>query len=329
MLAPGARGYRFCGETIVSSIALPPLLSAEFSGTACTIEQASPVDREPVDPHWFHHWRIGRQRPWLSFARRADGYLLRFPEVADFLVSADGARIRACPSPALPRDTLCHLLVDQVLPLALSRRGRLLLHASAVDIPGIGALAFAGPTGRGKSTLAAALAAHGGRILADDCLAIESHDGRLEVQPAYPGLRLWPDMSSRRLRRGTSGRLVAHYTRKQRVNGGALRFQRHPSPLRALFLVSERSETGPAVKIRRCRASARLMGLIKYTYLLDIEDRIHLARTFERLAAIVTAVPVLRLRVRNGHRWLQDPAARVFAHAQSLPPEGGSHHRAS
>jgi hypothetical protein len=310
MLTSGARGYRFCGETIASAIALPLLQPAEFSESACTIERASKVDRDTVDHHWFHHWRIGRQPPWLSFARCADGYLLRFPELADFLVSADGGQIRACPSRTLPGDTLRHLLLDQVLPLALSRRGRLLLHASAVDVPGIGALAFAGPTGRGKSTLAAALAARGGRILADDCLAIESRDGRFQVLPAYPGLRLWPD-SSRRLRRGTSGTRVAHYTCKRRVNGGSLRFQRHPSPLRALFLLSERSGAGPVVSIRRCRAAARLMGLIKHAYMLDIEDRVHLARTFERLASIVTAVPVLRLRVREGHSRLPAAAEQI------------------
>ncbi len=313
-----ARGYRFCGDTIASAIELPLLGRGESLDPACTIELAPFADRVTPNDCWFHHWRIGRQAPWLSFARRDDGYLLRFHGLADFLVSADGARIRACPSRALPGDTLRHLLVDQVLPLALSRRGRLLLHASAVHVPGIGALAFAGPTGRGKSTLAAVLASRGGRILADDCLAIESREGSLYVPPAYPGLRLWPDAPSRALRRGTSGSRVAHYTRKRRVNGGALRFHRHPSPLRALFLVSERSDSGLPAVIRRCRASSRLMGLVKYAYMLDIEDRENLASTFDRLVSIVTSVPVLRLRVRDGHRRLSGAADAIRAHAATL-----------
>jgi len=318
------RAYRFCGETIVSTIDLPLLEPGDAFDPACTIEREPPGDREAISHNWFHHWRIGRQAPWLSFARTDDGYLLRFRDLADFLVSRDGAQIRACPSRA-PDDTLRHLLLDQVLPLALSRRGRLLLHASAVRIAGIGALAFAGPTGRGKSTLAAAVASRGGRILSDDCLALESRAGGLNVLPAYPGLRLWPDGPSRALRRGTTGGPVAHYTRKRRVNGGALRFHRQPSPLRALFLLSERGASDPTVRIRRCRASARLMGLVKYAYLLDIEDREQLERTFDRLASIATSVPILRLRLRHGHSRLAGAAEEICTYAKSLPPEGGSH----
>src|SRR3954468_22633030 len=120
----GVRGYRFCGETIVSSIDLPLLQRAGGADPACRIERAAAGDGT-ADAQWFHHWRIGRQA-WLSFARRDEGYLLRFPDLAEFLVSGDGGRIGACASPSLPEDTLGHLLMDQVLPLALSRRGRTL-----------------------------------------------------------------------------------------------------------------------------------------------------------------------------------------------------------
>jgi hypothetical protein len=318
---PGdVRGYRFCGETIASTIDLRLLEPGDAFDPACTIERERSCDRAAISYEWFHHWRIGRQPPLLSFARADDGYVLRFRDLADFIVSRDGAHIRACPSRRLPEDTLRHLLLDQVLPLALSRRGRLLLHASAVHVPGIGALAFAGPTGRGKSTLAAALASCGGRILSDDCLALESRAGELQVLPAYPGLRLWPDNPSPALRHGTSGARVAHYTRKRRVNGGVLRFRHYPSRLRALFLLSDRGAAGPTASIRRCRAPARLMGLVKYAYLLDIEDREHLARTFDALTWIATSVPVLRLRVRHGYCWLAAAAEQICAYAESLPP---------
>jgi hypothetical protein len=317
---PHLRSYRFCGETIASTVDLPLLERSETFGTACTIEQDSSGSLQGVGGDWFHHWRIGRQAPWLSFARADEGYLLRFRQLADFFISRDGAYIRASPSRALPVDTLRHLLLDQVLPLALSHRGRLLLHASAVHVPGVGALAFAGPTGRGKSTLAAALASRGGRILSDDCMAIDRQAGVMHVLPAYPGLRLWLDGPSRPLRRGTIASRVAHYTRKRRVNGGALLFHRQPSPLRALFLVSERAETGPAVTFRRCGAAARLIGLVRHAYLLDIEDRDQLVRAFDGLSSIATSVPVLRLRVRHGHGRLPRVAETIRAFARNLEP---------
>jgi hypothetical protein len=319
-MRPRLRTYRFCGETIASTVDLPLLERSDRFDTACTIERDSTGSLQTVEREWFHHWRIGRQAPWLSFARADDGYLLRFRQLADFFISRDGAYIRASPSRELPVDTLRHLLLDQVLPLALSRRGRLLLHASAIHVPGVGALAFAGPTGRGKSTLAAALASQGGRILSDDCVAIDRQAGVLQVFPAYPGLRLWLDGPPRPLPRGTIASRVAHYTSKRRVNGGVLQFQHQPSPLRALFLVSERSDMGPTVAFRRCRAAARLMGLVRHAYLLDIEDRDQLVRAFEGLSSIATSVPVLRLRVRHGHGRLGRVAGAIRAYAQNLEP---------
>jgi hypothetical protein len=313
------RAYRFCGHTIVSTIDLPLRPGAGSLETACTIERGPSGERAAASPDWFHHWRFGRQPPWLSFARVDEGYLLRFPSLADFHVSGDGAFIRACPSPALPDDTLRHLLVDQVLPLALSRRGRVLLHASAVHLRATGTVAFVGPAGRGKSTLAAALGSRGGRILCDDCLALEPCAGGAQALPAYPGLRLWPDAASRLGPAGLRDEGVAHYTAKRRVSGGLLGFHPRPSPLRALFLISERGAEGPTVSIRRCRASAGLMGLVKYAYLLDIEDREHLARAFQALASLATSVPVLRLRLRDGHSRLADAADAIAAYAQSLP----------
>jgi hypothetical protein len=68
-----------------------------------------------------------------------------------------------------------------------------------------------------------------------------------------------------------------------------------------------------------------LMGLVRYAYLLDIEDREHLARAFEALAVIATSVSVLRLRVRHGHRWLAAAAEEICSYVTSRPPEGGRH----
>ena len=312
------RGYRFCGATLASGIDLPLLAPTAPDGAACVISLGAVHGRRASAPRWFHHWRIGRQRPFLSFARCDEGYLLRFPGLADFLVSDDGACVRAEAARPLPGDTLQHLLVDQVLPLALSRSGRTLLHASAVHVPGVGALAFAGPSGRGKSTLAAALASRGSGVLSDDCLSVEQDDSGIRVHPAYGGLRLWPDARSRLMPDGLARNRVAHYTRKRRVNGGALRFHPDAAPLRALFVVSARAMAGPAATIRRCRPAAAVMRLVRCTYVLDIEDRAQLARTFDALATIVGSVPVMHLRIRDGHRWLPAACDAILRRAGQL-----------
>lgn len=55
---------------------------------------------------------------------------------------------------------------------------------------------FVGPSGVGKSTLAAAFQKRGYRVLADDIGVISSHeDGKPVVLPAYPRMKLWADVT--------------------------------------------------------------------------------------------------------------------------------------
>ena len=83
-------------------------------------------------------------------------------------------------------------LLGPVLGILLRYRGIVCLHASAVAMDG-SAVAFVGPPGAGKSTTAAALARRGYKLIADDITAIGEVNGALRVNPAYPGLWLWPD----------------------------------------------------------------------------------------------------------------------------------------
>ena len=295
--------YRLCDVTVVSAIALPELRRARLGRNAWRVD----VDGAPHGTYaWFHRWRIDR-RTWLSFARTPDGYLLRFPALADFAVSPGARRVVCRPRRGLPAATLRHLLLDQVMPLAMSA-DRLVLHASAVHVPGFGAVAFIGRTGRGKSTLAAALAQRGCALLTDDCLVIGEHGGRLSVWPSYPGIRLWADAAAA-LGRPAPPSALAHYTRKRRLSTDErLPFRSRPSPLRALFLLAPPGAVRDAADIRACPPRRRLMSLISCAYLLDIEDRARLASQFDRLAAVVASVPTLRLRVRRDRRRLPQTA---------------------
>ena len=211
----------------------------------------------------------------------------------------------------LPRATLRHLLLDQVLPLTLPLRGRLALHASAVHVPGLGAIAFAGPAGCGKSTLAAALASRGCEVVADDCLLFAA-GSTATVVPGYPGVRLWPD-SARTLRLSRrSDRPVAHYTRKRRVGGRLIRFRRAPAPLAAMFVLGKR-RIGRESRARSLSARDRLMALVPYAWLMDVADPAALARVFDQLHAVVSSVPVVRLHVRDGRRTVLRAADEVLA----------------
>jgi hypothetical protein len=318
--------YRLCDVTVASALALPELRRARLGPGAWHID----VDGGPRGEYaWFHRWRAAR-RTWLSFARTPDGYLLRFPALADFAVSPGARRIVCRPRRGLPPATLRHLLLDQVMPLALSA-DRLVLHASAVHVPGFGAVAFIGPTGRGKSTLAAALARHGCELLTDDCLVLGERAGRVSVLPSYPGVRLWADAAAA-LGNPVRASVLAHYTRKRRLSEAPqLPFRSRPSPLRALFLLAPPGAVRDAADIRECPPRDRLMSLVACAYLLDVHDRAHLAAQFRRLARLVQRVPTLRLRVRRDRRQLSRTAHAVRVRMESVVagPQSRVPHRAS
>lgn len=302
--------YRLSGVVVESSVPLPELPPAT-GDPACIFEIAT--GRGARRPRWYHHWQEADGGRWLSFARTPAGYLLRFPSLADFEVPRAGRGrgapvIGIRPRAGVPADTLRHLLLDQIWPLVLSGSGRLVLHASAVVLAGGRAVAFAGPAGAGKSTLAASLASGGCGLVADDCLLIEKRGRGWQAVPSYPGLRLWPDMG-KLLPRGAGAR-VAHYTSKTRYAAGVLRFARRPAPLAAIYVVRASGARAKAAVTQVSGAQA-LMDLVPYTYLLDYQDREQLERSFAGLARLTTAVPVFRLDVPRAVRRLAEVGTLV------------------
>lgn len=310
---PSERTYRLAGLTVRSAFPLPELRPAASRRAQWRIE----LDGRPASggQAWFHRWRANG-RAWLTFARVSDGYLLRFPRLADFVVSGGREERIACrPSAHLPAATLRHLLLDQVWPLALSRTGRLVLHGSAVHVPGAGAVAFVGAAGRGKSTLAAALARDGCTVVTDDCLVIDDQDDEVAVLPGYPGMRLWPDAAAALgLARGLR---LAHYTSKRRIDPG-VPFRRQASRLRVICLLEPLARAGQSVRVARCPAREALMALLRCAYVLDVDDRRRLAQQFEQLARLVARVPVVRLTLARDAQALDLSARAVRASLADL-----------
>jgi hypothetical protein len=313
--------YLLHGVALDSEIVLPEAVRSRVRGPGLLIQRADAPTSDRIE--WFHRWRVPagsrdkQLHTWLSFGRMDDGYLLRFHDLADFEISKAGDRIRCCPMDGLPASTLRHLLLDQILPLVFSYGGRLVLHASAVHVPRLGTLAFAGPAGAGKSTLAAGLAMRGCQLVADDSLLISSRGSAVMVLPGYPGVRLWNE-SSRRLRLDRSKTsAVAHYTRKQRVRPASLPFRDKASPLRVIFLLGHRRAKGQPSRTCALASRDRLVSLVRYTYLMDVQDRHQLSQMFVNVTTVVDRVPVLRLDVRGGGQSLLRAADEVLALARA------------
>jgi hypothetical protein len=183
------------------------------------------------------------------------------------------------------------LLLDQVLPLVLSSLGYLTLHASAVVARGQG-VAFVGGTGAGKSTLAGSFSSAGFPILSDDCLVLERRGQILVASPAYPGLRLWPDVLGA-LGVGSGSTPVAHYTRKMRFAPGSsgLTYCAECVPLRQIYILSAEDADAVSGVVTTSLLSAReaFIELFKYTFRLDVRDRERLRQDLDRLTAVAAS----------------------------------------
>lgn len=302
-----ARVYRVCGIRLRSGVALPELTRVAGDRADCGFSVSRAAARTDA-VEWFHRWRIRSGQTWLRLGRGDGRYIVRFPNLVDFDVSGSGRRIVAHVARALPPATLRHLLLDQVLPLALGRMGRTPIHASAVCIPGLGVIAFAGGPGCGKSTLAAALAREGCAVLTDDCLVIAMRGHRAWAVPSYGGVRLWPDTATRL---GYRGRPVSHYSDKVRVAPSRLLSADRPARLRALFLLSAPSAAVRAARLSPRGPRERFIGLMRSTYLLDIHDRAALTRLFHQLGVVSERVPIAGLRLAKDSRRLPELARQV------------------
>jgi len=281
--------YRICGLALASRIPLPELPDSDTPGIDCSFDLTDSLGLEENAIEWFQRWPLRDGETWLAFGRRGRDYLLRFPGRADFVVCADGRRIHCCPTPGVPEATVRHLLLDQVIPLVISHRGRVVLHASAVTTPA-GAVGFVGSAGQGKSTLSAGFSRDGYPVLTDDALAIEESEGRLFALPSYPGLRLWPDHAAALFDDARDLEAVADYTEKRRLGPqhGQVTFSRSSSSIHRLYLLSpqEDAEGRAGARITPLGPRETVMALIPHAYHLDITDSARLGQELHQLSQL-------------------------------------------
>jgi len=253
-----------------------------------TVRPQKPTGKEP-----FHEWTFPDGTVWTCFYRNGSDYLLRFPDLADFEVSANGHTVRCWPVPGISEYTVDHLYLNQVLPLVLSKQGEFVFHASAIET-GLGALVFMGESGRGKSTLAASFATSGFRFLTDDGLLVEEANGSYQVQPSHPSIRLWDDSQDALVAKEVPIAPPVQYTSKARFLAGVdLAFCGEARALQHVYFLGEGA--ADTVEFQPLNPSEALMELVKHSFLLDIEEQALLAQHFDRLARLVSRPIFFRL----------------------------------
>jgi hypothetical protein len=170
------------------------------------------------------------------------GYLISGPSLGAHLLSVDGRRLDCHPA-GCREDAWQRFVVAQVLPFAALLQGLEVFHASAVVLAGAAA-AILGPSGAGKTSVALELCRLGASFLADDVLALETHD---EGLLAHPGTQLagLDHREARRLQSTASPRGEPVVAVNERERLLRMRGAQEPAPLAALFFLERRAD-GPA-----------------------------------------------------------------------------------
>ena len=174
------RRYTLYGFTIASELDLPELF------------ECSPTSEPDIEI------RLGTI-PHVEAARSIvheteGGALLKIDGCARFLVSS-GCRILIEPEKGASARNVRLFLLGSAFGLLLHQRKLLPLHGNSVELQDGVAVTFVGPSGIGKSTLAAWFHDNGRRIIADDVSVVEfAGAGVPVVLPGLPRLRLWEEV---------------------------------------------------------------------------------------------------------------------------------------
>jgi hypothetical protein len=256
--------------------------------------------------NWLHHWKLPDGEITLSLARSSSGYLLRFPDQTDFLISEDGLSIQCHPAADATQDTINHYFWDQVLPRILSHQGHIMIHASVVSIDHQ-AVAFIGESGYGKSTLAVAFREQGAPMLADDCIQLNLENQRVTAIPFNTGTRLWPDSLASLFTNPPTCSPVAHYSSKNRLtldDSNSI----GPVAVRAVFILEDPDSCkhNSPIKISSVTKQNALMHLIKQSFQLDVTDRQKNNDLFNTLADMTQHLPTYSLRYPRNYSLLPE-----------------------
>jgi hypothetical protein len=309
--------YRLCDLVLRSEIPLPELCPATGTDADLTIRLSpQPWPGEPQGV-WLRERCHPDGRPYIASARLATGYLLRFHGLGDFTVGSGGQVVTCYPLAGLPVGTLRYLLVDQVLPLVLGQRGRLVLHASCVALRR-GAVAFLGQAGAGKSTLAASFAGQGNALLTDDCLLVVERGGKQLAVPSYPAVRLWPDAAVDLVGPDHPGTPVASSSLKQRFGpeNSGMTFGDAPQPLRRLYVL-----TGDApITVTPLTAAEAFPSVVRSCMQLDACDPAWLRAVFPLQVRLAHSGLVRRLTCPRDLTRL--PAVRAAIQLDVSTPQG-------
>ena len=301
--APLVRGAVFSGEDrtlysayglrIRSELTLSNLV--EVGGVADVTIRFGSINHSHAKAHESGLLWATEEEACISFAR-----------IGSLLVRG-GREIVVDPVPGQDERWIRSAILGPAMGALLYQRGLLTLHASATSIDGT-AVAFMADKGRGKSTMAAAMVAHGHRLVADDITAVKSDATGPIVSPGYPFLKLWNDAAAA-VGENPTALLEIFPDIQKRGMRARHELSTETLPLGCIYVLDQ----GEVPEIVPLRAQEALIEVIRNTYGRRLAQTVRRASHLHQCADVVNAVPIRLLR--------RPPSLEALADVVSLVEE--------
>jgi hypothetical protein len=166
--------YLLHGMTLSSEVALAEPATTPTGAADLVVTIGAPRPAADIDEDRILLRMVGN-RVIYEAAPLGAQWLVQAPGVASFDI--DDHHIRVHPDSAMPDPAVLPLLLAGTgLSFFLMINGEFCLHAGAVEVDGA-CMAFAGSSGRGKTTMAALACAAGYPLFADDLLRVDARNG--------------------------------------------------------------------------------------------------------------------------------------------------------
>lgn len=252
--------------------------------------------------------------------RGPGGIWIWLHSAATFHITPDARRVDVYPDDQADEPNPGFALAGPILLFVRHRLGYPSLHASAI-ITSRGAIAFLGPRGRGKSTMAASFLRRDAALLTDDALPLQTGDDGIYAVPGPPFMKVWQETARHTLELADElPNMMADYEKKLLALDGRYKVAQTPVRLHAFYLL-DRYDTAATdrteIAIRTMGRREALATLLGHTcnrrYLLPAED----ALAFPLYARLVAQAPVRVLTYPHGFEYQEAVHARLLEDLQA------------
>ena len=193
----------------------------------------------------------------ITFEAVTDGFLLRWQGRPIARIDSLGRTLRLEAGPIAKQADVARYL-DWAVPHLLVLQRQPVLHASAIEYRD-GVLAFAGPSGAGKTSTAHAFAAHGAPLISEDVLliSVESHSPVVYVNAEAA---LWRWVAEKASLWATEQHVEIDVSDLLEVLGGPT------LPLRQVLFLDRAQRQGDRISVQRLGSGEALIRLLENTF---------------------------------------------------------------